>query len=152
MKFLTDIKKIAQKINIEHVPVLTIDITKGMDGYPDCYEGSKVRIVGAHKGEYADLDDRCTVRMYGDQEGNENHESPWLYKTIKLYGEAVFLKGDYGLRDVDEMVEWSNTRAVHAGEKVLVYFRGKDVGFLRLMKISDHVDPFCSTVARLEDI
>lgn len=151
MKFLTDRRKIADAINIRKVPVLTIDISKSMDGYADCYEGSKVRLIGGHVNGCEDLDTRCTVRMFGDELGNECHDTPQFYKKIKLCGGAVFVDSGFGLSDVDEMVEWSNTKILHAGDSVIVYFRGDGIGYLRLMKVGSRITPFCSTVAVLED-
>lgn len=155
MKFLRDRSEIARKINIENVPVLTMDLTKPIRGdnfYKDCYEGSKVRILGGHSAAYADLPTRCTIAMYGDETGNENHAEPWTYKKIILSGAPVFLKRGFSLDDVDQMVEWSNTKLLKAGDSVIVFFRGKDTGHLRMMKIGSYIDPRCSTVAALEDV
>lgn len=152
MKFLTDRKKIAEAINIQKLPVLTIDISKSMEGFDHCYEGSKVRVLGGHSKGYEDLDTRCTVRMFGDEKENSRHDAPQFYGKIILSGGAVFLSSDFGLRDVDEMVEWSNAREVRAGDQVIVYFRGNGVGYLRLMKVGSRIDPHCSTVAVLEDV
>ena len=152
MKFLTDRMKIAEAINIQKIPVLTVDISKCMNGYDDCYEGSKVRLIGGHSKGYEDLDTRCTVRMFGDEVGNECHDAPQFYKTIKLCGGMFGIHSGFGLSDVDEMVEWSNTKILRAGDRVIVFFRGDGVGYLRLMKVSDRIEPHCSTVAVLEDI
>ena len=152
MKFLTDRKEIAQEINLNGTPVLTVDISKCMDGYADCYEGSNVRILGGHSKGYEDLDTRCTVMMFGDEPGNEDHTRPWMYKKIILRGGAVCLNGSFGLHDVDEMVKWSNTKVLKAGDPVILFFRGKEMGHLRMMKIGKRIDPFCSTVTTLADI
>lgn len=152
MKFLRERTEIAKKINIEKIPVLTIDITKCMNGYDNCYEGSKVRLIGGHSKGYEDLTTDCTVKMYGDEEGNECHDTPWLYERLVLTGGCVCLKSSFGLSDVDEMVEWSNTKILKANDPVIVYFRGNGVGFLREMKVGGRINPHCSTVAMLVDV
>lgn len=152
MKFLTDRKEIAKEINIKGTPVLTIDITECMKGYDHCYEGSCVRVLGGHTRGYEDLDTRCTVMMFGGEQGNEDHDRPWTYKKIVLNGGVVCIDNSFGLSDVDEMVKWSNTRVIKAEDPVILYFRGKNVGYLRMMKVGKRIDPFCSTVATLVDI
>ena len=152
MKFITNRQEIAQKINIEKIPVLTIDISKSMNGYNDCYEGSKVRLIGGHSKGYDDLTTDCTVKMYGDEEGNECHSTPWMYKKIVLTAGCVCLKSDFSLSDVDQMVEWSNTKVLKASDPVIVYFRGSGVGFLREMKVGSRINPHCSTAAVLVDV
>lgn len=147
MKFLKDRHEIAKAININRYPVLTIDCTKPMNGYPDCYEGSKINIKGNR-----DLLTRCTVKMYGDEPGNEAHDAPYMYKSIILSGGCVCLHSSFGLADVIEDIEWSNARIAQGGDKVVVFFKMANGGCLRLMKISDHINPHCSTVARLEDV
>ena len=148
MTFINDRKEIAHEINISGTPVITMDISESMNGYEHCYKGSKIRI----RDEKSGLDIRCTARMYGDEAGNEYHAMPYLYKKIKLIGELIGIHSGFGASDVDEMIEWSNTRLVNPGDKVLVWFRGKDTGFLRVMRIGTRIDKFCSTVTILEDI
>ena len=152
MKFITNRQEIAQKINIEKIPVLTVDISKSMNGYNDCYEGSKARLIGGHSKGYEDLTTDCTVKMYGDEEGNECHSTPWMYKKIVLTAGCVCLKSGFGLSDVDQMVEWSNTKVLKANDPVIVYFRGSGVGFLREMKVGSRINPHCSTAAVLVDV
>lgn len=152
MKFLTNRTEIAEAINVNRYPVLTIDCTKEMEGYADCYEGSKINLRGGRSKGYEDLLTRCTVKMFGDEPGNECHFAPWTYKRIILQGGIVGLHASFGLRDVLEDIEWSNARVAAGGDKVVVFFRAAKAGFLRLMKISDHIDPHCSTVATLVDI
>lgn len=152
MKFLTDRREIAQAINIDRLPVITIDITKPMDGYPDCYSGSKVLLATPCK-RYPDMYSKCTVKMFGDEPGNaENHDKPWAYRKIVLTEGMVGIFAEFGMHDLRDMIEWSNCRYLTAGQRVVVFFdRGKD-GFLRLMKVSDRVTSGYSTVATLEDI
>ena len=152
MKFLTNRTEIAKAINIDRIPVITMDISKCMNGYENCYEGTKVNIDGAHKGRYADLLTHCTARMYGDEVGNERHDAPWTYKRIVLSTRTTCLTADFGLRDVDEMVEWMSAPIVKANDPVIVFFRAKDRGYLRMMKIGGRIDPNCSTATTLVDI
>lgn len=153
MKFLTDRTEIAKKINIERVPVITMNIRKCMDGYEDCYEGTKINIDGAHKGRYADLLTHCTAMMFGDEEGNkEHHDAPWLYKRIHLRPRMTCIHSDFSLRDVDEMVDWMSAPIARPNDEVIVFFRDEKKGFLRLMKIPTRIDPHCSTACILEDV
>ena len=152
MKFITNRQEVAKKINLDNIPVLTIDISKCMNGYDNCYEGSKVRLLGGHSSGYEDLTTECTVKMYGDEEGNECHAMPWTYKKIVLTTGCVCIKSSFGLSDVDRMVEWSNTKILKANDTVLVYFRGEDMGFLREMKVGAKINPHCSTAAVLVDV
>ena len=152
MKFLTNRTEIGKAININRYPVLTLDCTAPMKGFPDCYSGSKINLAGGHSKGYEDLLTRCTIKMYGDETGNETHDTPWMYKKIILSGGSVCLHATFGLEDVIEDIEWSNARVAKGGDKVLVFFKAPNGGCLRLMKISDRVNPHCSTVATLEDI
>lgn len=152
MKWLTDRKEIAKAINIDRIPVITMNIRKCMDGYENCYEGSRINLEGAHKGKYADLLTHCTARMYGDENGNERHDAPWTYVRIHLSPRTTYLHDSFSLRDVDEMVDWSNAPKAKANDLVIVYFRGEDRGYIRLMKIGSRIDPFCTTAVMLEDV
>ena len=152
MKWLTDRKEIAKAINIDRLPVITMNIAKCMDGFEDCYEGSRIALEGAHSGRYADLLTYCTARMYGDEKGNERHDAPWTYKRIHLTPRTSYLTSDFSLRDIDEMVMWRNAPLAKANDKVIVYFRGEKNGYLRVMKIGARIEPFCTTAVMLEDI
>ena len=152
MKFLRDRKEIAKAINIDRIPVITMDISKCMKDYTDCYEGTKINIEGAHSGRYSDLLTHCTARMYGDEIGNECHDEPWMYKKIVLCPRITCLSDSFSLRDVDEMVEWSKAPVVKAEDLVIVYFRANNEAYLRLMKIGKRIDPFCTTATTLEDV
>ena len=152
MKYLTNRKEIAKAINIDRIPVITMDISKCMDGYDNCYEGSKINIDGAYSGRYAHLLTRCTARMYGDEKGNECHDEPWRYARIHLCTKNACLHDSFCLSDVDEMVEWSHAPTVKANDKVVVFFRSANEGYLRLMKIGARIDPNCTTATMLEDI
>ena len=151
MKFLKNRTEIGKAINVDRIPVLTVDISNPMKGYPDCYSGSKVNVAGGRSKGYEDLLTRCTVKMYGDEPGNECHDEPWMYKKIILSGEIVGLKSSFTINDIISDVEWSNARTVKAGDAVIVFFRACNNGYLRLMKVSDRVNPHCSTVATLID-
>lgn len=156
MKLLQDIKEIANEINIKRTPVITIDISRPINNdsfYEGCYEGSKIQIA-TPSANYPEMTARCKVAMYGDEEGNENHDMPWMYKKIVLTQEATCLHNSFGRRDVLEMVEWSNTRTVKAGDEILVIFDDPTDGLMiiRKMRISQRIDRFCSTVATLEDV
>lgn len=152
MKFITKREEIARKINIEGIPVLTVDISKCMRGFENCYEGSKVRLSGGYSKGYEHLFTECTVKMYRDEPGNDCYDTPWMYKTIILSGGCICLHSGFGLSDMDEMVEWSNTKVLKADETVLVYFRGEKMACLREMKVGSRINPHCSTVAVLVDV
>ena len=153
MKFVNDRKELAIDINVNMIPVLTMDISRPMNGddfYKDCYEGSKVRVARASS-NIRNAYSRCTMKMFGDESGNENHEEPWKYKKIVLSCPCVGLKADFNLNDAREMVEWSNTKLLTTGDEVYVFFDRGDKGYFRKMKVSS-VNPGCSDVAYLEDI
>jgi len=156
--FLTDRKEIAKAINLDKLPVITFDLTKPMEGYNDCYEGSKITIEGAHKGRYADLPTHCTPHIWGDELEGVEVLAPWHCKRIALSPRTIGISDSFGLRDVEEMIMWSNTPKVHAEDKVVVFFKTihpetkKDVGYLRLMKVGKRIDPFCMTATYLVDI
>ena len=152
MKFLTDRKEIARLINIEDLPVLTIKIDEPMNGYPDCYEGSKIKVDDGKHERYMSV--RCTVKMFGDEPGNEDHVRPWTYKKIVLKSGICGITSDFGYSDVIEMEEWSNARTVKAGDRVVVLFKAERarVCFLRLMRVSDRIDRHCYTTATLIDV
>lgn len=150
MKFLTDRQEIAKLINIKKVPVLRINIGKPIDSIlKDCYKGDKVR-VNDNKG----YDCRCEIAMFGDENGNENHEKPYLYKRIGLKQGAIGISSAFGYSDVMEMAEWNRCPVVGKGDEVIVVFYDDDkkICFVRHMKVENHIDSFCSTVALLEDI
>ena len=151
MKFLTDRREIAEEMNIKRTPVITMDISKCMDGYDDCYKGSKVLVATPTK-RYPDSTRRCTAKMFGDESGNENHDKPWTYKRIHLTCPGAFMSDSFGYHDVMEMVEWSNCRILQGGQEVLVVFDTGINCYIRKMKVSERVDGTCYTVAMLKDI
>ncbi len=152
MRFLKDRREIAKAINIDRIPVLTVDIDNPMRGFPDCFSGSKVLVYGGYSKGHENLATRCTVKMFGDEPGNECHEKPWMYKSIILSGECVCLHNDFRMQDLLEDVEWSNARTIKAGDTVIVFFKTVCQGCLRVMKVSDRINPHCSTVATLVDV
>ena len=151
MKFVNDRRELAEDINIKGVPVLTMNLRECMKGYEHCYGGSKVR-VGYQSRRHGELHERCTLKMYGDERGNtEFHDQPWLYQRIILSCPGCFLSGDFTLHDAREMVEWSNTKVLHEGDELYVFFDRGDKGLFRKMRVGK-VSSGCSTVAVLEDI
>ena len=139
--FLTDRREIAQAINIERLPVITMDITKPIGGdefYKGCYEGSKV-VLAIPYPRYPDNEEWCKVKMFGDYEENKEwHDKPWMYGRISLQEKPVGIHSSFGLWDVREMVAFNNAVHVKNGDKVVVFFDGGDNGHLRLMKIKGH--------------
>ena len=158
MKFLKERTEIAKAINIDKIPVICFDVRKSMEGYDNCYEGTKVNIEGAHKGRYSDLTTNCTPHIWSDELDDVSTIAPWMAKRIHLNSYGSCLHSDFSLRDVEDMVEWSHAPRLHAEDKVIVFFKAKnpfkncDTGYLRLMKVGKHIDPFCSTVTFLEDV
>lgn len=150
MKFLVDRHEIAQAINIDRIPVITIDITKCMDGYEHCYEGDKVLVTDPKHGRHV----RCTVKMYGDDNGNNDYLHPWFYKTICLMNPGAYISASFGYSDVMEMVEWSKSKVLDAGEEVIVMFNDREnkYCYLRRMRVSDSVNLHCQTAATLVDV
>ena len=82
--FLTDRREIAKAINIDKIPVIVFDLTNPMEGYDNCYEGTKVNIEGAHRGAYADLSTHCTPHIWGDELKGDAILCPWLCDHISL--------------------------------------------------------------------
>lgn len=137
MKFLTDRHTIANTINVQQVPVITIDITRPLnddDFYKNCYGGAKM-VVAAPTARYPDAYERTTVKMFGDETGNEDHEHPWEYKRITFREGMVGIAARFGLQDVREMIEWNAAPHVKDGDPVVVFFDGGSVGYLRLMYV-----------------
>ena len=153
MKFLTDRKEIALKINVERIPVISMNIKESMAGYPHCYEGGKIEIKYPTIGYANRADDlyiQCTLKMFED--GNSiAHEFPWLYKKIGLYPEPVFLQNSFSTKDVLEMAEWNNVRRAQEGDQVVVMFNDGYNVYLRLMRIGK-VKANVFPTAILEDI
>ena len=129
-----------------------------MEGYDNCYEGSKVNIEGAHKGRYSDLTTHCTPHIWGDKLKGDAKFAPWVCDRIDLNCYGACIHSDFSLRDVEEMVEWSHAPRMTAEDKVIVFFKtknpftGKHTGYLRMMKVGKHLDPHCSTVTHLENV
>lgn len=137
MKFLTERREIAEAINITKYPVLTMDISKPLNGddfYKDCYGGSKMVVASPSK-NYPDAEEWTTLKMFGDQSGNEDHEHPWMYKRIVFREGAIGIHASFELNDVRDMVAWNNAAHVKDGDMVVVFFDRGDRGFLRLMKV-----------------
>lgn len=157
MKFLTDRKEIAKAINIDKLPVITFDLTKPMEGYDGCYEGTKVKVEGAYSGQYAHLDCRCTPHIWDDELHGVAVMAPWMVERIPLNEYGFCIHDSFSLHDIEEMVMWNNAPSVHAEDKVVVFFKaknlmnGKPTAFLRLMKVNKRLSPNCSTVTYLED-
>lgn len=154
MKFVTDRQELAKDINIKGIPVITMDISRPLDGdefYKDCYGGSKIRVAYQTR-RYGELHSRCRAKMFGDEVGNKgHHDEPWKYKRIHLSCPCVGISAEFNLHDAREMNMWSNTRILHAGDEVYVFFDRGDRAFYRKMRVG-RVDSGCSTVAMLEDV
>ena len=150
MRFITDRKAIAKAINIEGLPVVTIDITKGIDDlFVDSYKGSGIK-VNCRNSKYPA---RCKVMMFGDEDANKGyHSMPYMYGKIILSGAPICISSDFGPSDVREMVYWSNCQTVNPGDHVIVVFDKGNGVVLREMKVGEHTDAFCQTVAVLEDV
>lgn len=150
MKFLTDRRTIGQMINIDKIPVVTMEIGTCMPGYEDCYSGGKIRV--AHPNGDPALYARCTIKMYGDESGNENHDAPWMYKKIELTEPGYCLSARFGFNEVMQDIEWSHAPYVKAGDKIIVAFVNsvEQTVILRVMEIGK-VNIHCSTVTTLKD-
>ncbi len=150
MVFLRERQEIAKAMNIDDIPVLTMNIGEAIPGYDFCYKGSSVKVACK---SYRDVYyARCTVEMFGDGVNKDLHGTPWLYKDISLRRGCSCLTDSFGYSDVMEMAEWNNARTVHAGDPVLLVFYDGHNCIIRKMKVSERVDRGCYTVATLEDI
>lgn len=141
MKFLEGRQEIAEAINIKKYPVITIDLSRPLNGddfYKNCYGGSRVVLATPTK-HYPESEDRCTAMMFGDACGNENHDRPWTYKRIILQEGMVGISARFDLKDVRDMVSWNNAPHVKEGDTVVVFFDAGGSGWLRLMKVHAHL-------------
>lgn len=145
MTFLTERREIAKAINIDQIPVLTMDIEHEMLGYEHCYQGSKAVVDDGKLGI------RCTLEMFGDQENEEYHNFPHMYRRIVLMPETICLDNSFGKHDAEEMIEWRQAMRIKEGQKVIVYFSKGDEAMLRLMKVGKCKE-FVYPTAVLEDV
>ena len=154
MKFIKDRKELAQEINIKNTPVVTIDITRPLNGdhfYEHCYGGTNIKVNTPCK-SHPDMQARCSVEMFGDEEENKDlHCAPWCYGRIVLKQGVVGIHSGFGCADLREMIEWNAARSVSAGDEIIVVFDAGDNMFVRKMRVG-RVSEHCSTVAVLEDV
>ena len=139
MKYITDRQEIAYAMNFGRFPVLKINLETCKDGYDDYYEGDYVKVMTPRNG-YPD--------MYST--GN-------LYLSEGRFGvltEGACLSGSFGYTDVMEMTKVAQAPVLHAGETVVLIedFPKKRTCRVRMMKVSDRVDPFVYPCATLEDV
>lgn len=142
MKCLTDRKEIAKAMNFGKYPVLVLDLDNncGFEGGRYC-QGQRVRVAWDHKDpQYAGMTTQGNIYM---EDGR-----------IAISGNAACLHADFGYYDVMDMAAWANAPVVHKGETVVVVMKSEKAKtcVVRMMKVSDHINIHCMTVARLEDI
>ncbi len=145
MKYLTDRTKIAEAINFQQYPVLSIDHENRpyADYHPDndYAIGCRVRVSWSHKDpRYANMTTRGALYI-------ENGR-------LAISGEGAMLKASFGYTDVMNMVAEANTPIVHKGQTVVVVeqWSSQKKCTVRMMKISDRIDIHSMTVATLEDL
>lgn len=135
-KYLTERTEIATKINLDRIPVLRINVETCYQNYNDFYVGDDVRIGYGDRGLYTQ------GHIY--KEGNH----------YEISNNCTCLTNSFGYSDIEDMVKWSNTPMLSAGQTVIViedYPNAKQCK-AREMRVSNRIDPHCMTVCRLEDI
>jgi len=144
MKCLTDRHEIAKAMNYGKYVVLTIDHETPVEGYEKYMstfvKGSRVKVRRGGTGENADLTSHGCLYFEDGRLGIE--------------GECFGIHSGFGYSDVMEMYREANTPTVSGGDIVIVVEQwGKHRNcIVRVMRVSKHVDIFCSTVAYLEDL
>ena len=150
MKFITDRREIGTLLNIRRIPVVRINIGKPIDNdaLKDCYKGDKI-IVNDGK-----FNLECTVEMFGDEKGNENHKQPWTYKKIFLEQGALVISNSFTYTDAMKIAEWNRCPIVYKNDEIIVIFYDDDKKFcvIRHMKVDNRIDRNCYTVTELKDI
>lgn len=135
MKALKDRYEIAEAINIDMLPVLTIDVTECADGYEGCYKGSDVRV-------------KFQTRNHGEQwtEGTLWYEGG----EFKIVGHGFGIKDRFCYEDMMEMAKTANAPMLEEGREVVVVMHSKAGRYFTAtkMKVSE-VNPRCITRAKL---
>jgi len=142
MIYLTDRHEIAKAINFGKHPVLYLN-RENHKGFTntDYAVGCRVRVAWDHK------DPRYA--------GMTTHGNLYIENgRLAISSEGGCLHADFGYRDVIEMQEEARAVVVHKSQTVVVVedWPSKKVCTVRMMKVSDWIDPHCMTVARLEDL
>lgn len=141
MKYLTERTEIAKAMNFGKYPVLTLNREDRPFLGSDFCRGGRVRVAwDSDNPRYEGMTTRGSLYC-------ENGK-------LCISGEGACLKDGFGYSDVIKMMTEANTPIVHKGQTVVVVedWPSQKVCKVRMMKVSDRIDKFCSTVAELEDI
>ena len=123
MQFMTKKQDIATAINIDKIPVITINIKKCIDGMKGSYEGDDV-VFGGY---------RQYVAMYADE--NKDEIEPILYKKIACREYGCGISSDLGYEDVMKMIHWQRAPRINPGDDVIIVFDRGDKCWLRKMTV-----------------
>lgn len=123
MQFLTERQEIATAINIDKIPVITINIKNCIDGMKGSYEGDDV-VFGGY---------RHYVAMFADE--NKDETEPILYKRIACREHGCGISSDFGYEDVIEMIHWQRAPHINPGDSVIIVFDRGDQCWLRKMTV-----------------
>ncbi len=143
MKYLTERREIGEAMNFGKYPVLRLNLSN------------------RPAQSYAPDSDFCLgdrVRVSWDKPGYEGMTTRGkVYFSDGRYAisqECAILKNTFTRNDIIEDYEWSRTPLVHAGQEVVLIIDNPDRKKceVALMKVSEHIDIHCSTVARLVDV
>ncbi len=139
MKYITDRRDIAQAMNFGRFPVVRINLETCCHGYDDFYKGDLVKVMTPSK------------------------RYPHAYRTGKLYysegrfgvlTDSTCLHDCFGYSDVMEQLEIAQAPVLHAGETVILIedYPCIRVCRVRIMRVSDHVEPNVYPCATLQDV
>lgn len=144
MKFITDRHEIGKVLNFGKYPVLTINLeNKPAASYApdsDYAVGCKVRVAWDHNDpRYEGMTENCTLFI---EDGRYDLSGRW-----------GCLHESFGRQDILEDAEWAMTQVVHKGQEVVLIedWPSKGQCRVRMMKVSEHIDIHCQTVAQLID-
>lgn len=139
MKYITDRHEIAYAMNFGRYPVLRVNReTSTLDHY-DFYKGDYVKVM-------APSDRHPDLYVTGE-----------LYYSEGMYGvltESTVLHNGFGYGDVMDCLKTAQAPVLHAGEIVVLVedLPKQEKCKIRIMKVSDRVDPFVYPCATLEDV
>lgn len=155
MTFLTDRTEIAKAINIHRYPSVVFDVTKPYQDYEGFYKTDACfNLVVPYKARNTDLRYEADLFIEIPREREDKKVTLLdMVQNVKL-GNAghCCIKSSFGPSDVFDMVAKRSLQDIHAGDIIVVVFKNDDGCIIELMKISDRVDPHCTTMARLEEI
>lgn len=153
--FLTDRHEIAKAINIHRYPSVVFDVTKPYEDYEGYYKTDACfNLVVPYKARNTDLryEADLFIEIPREREDKSVTITDMAYKVKLGSAGCCCIKDSFGPNDVFDMVAKRSLQDVHAGDIIVIVFKTVDGCIVELMKISDRVDPHCTTMAILEEV